>query len=61
MSHGVQHDKKPSAFRKRERVDPYHAKIVKTRSKQRREDSLRHAVRHNDEEALELYEEPDYD
>ena len=60
MAHGVQQQKKP-AFRKKDRVDPYNARILKSRSKQRREDSLRHAVRHNDLEALELYEEPDFD
>lgn len=60
MSHGVQQQKKPTTRRK-DRIDPYTAKILKHTSKQRRETSLKHAVRHHDDEALELYEEPDFD
>jgi hypothetical protein len=60
VSHGVHQDKKPQV-RKKDRVDPYTTRIMKTKSKQRRESDLRHAVTHNDLEALELYEEPDFD
>jgi len=47
--------------RKKDTIDPYTAKIRKSKSKQRREQDLKHAVTHRDLDALEDYEEVDYD
>lgn len=51
-------DPKPQIPRRRKAaVDPYTAKIPKERSKQRREDALRHAVNHRDVDAFEDYDD----
>lgn len=39
--------------------NPYTARILKSPSKQEREDTLRHAVRHRDTDAFEDYDEWD--
>jgi hypothetical protein len=55
-------DKRPTPGpRKKDRIDPYTSRILKTKSKARREQNLKHAVTHGDVDALEDYDEYDFD
>lgn len=59
MSHGIKQkvtNQKRRVSKKRE-PSPYVSKIIKRPSKQRLEDTLRHAVSHSDMDALEDYDE----
>lgn len=53
--------RKIQAPRRKPPVDPYKSKIVKPPSQQQRDNALRHAVTHRDGEALEDWDEWDWD
>jgi hypothetical protein len=60
MSNGIRQRKKVSAYKnlnRKQELSPYTDKIVKVPTKQRIETELRHAVKNNDTEAFEDYDE----
>jgi len=60
MSHKKQSAKAAGHPRRKQQHDPYTSKIVNPPSQQRRDQTLRHAVTHQDFDALEDYDEWDF-
>ncbi len=63
MSKDFHHGQKSRQQKPNKKREPSweQSKIRHTVTKQRREDTLRHAVRNGDVEALEDYDEPEYE